>query len=70
MSGQLPDSELLTVGEVADLLRVDATTVRRWVKHGTLAAVTLPHLNKRAAYRIRRETIDTLLTQGNLAVAS
>jgi len=54
--------ELLTVREVAKTLRVDDTTVRRWVKHGTLEAVSLPHAGKRQAYRVRRETLDTLLT--------
>ena len=34
--------ELLTVREVARRLRVDDTTVRRWIKHGTLEAVSLP----------------------------
>ena len=28
--------ELLTVSEVAKILRVDDTTVRRWVKQGAL----------------------------------
>jgi excisionase family DNA binding protein len=53
--------ELLTVSEVARRLRVDATTVRRWIKNGALDAVTLPHRGKRQAYRIKRSTIDTLL---------
>ncbi len=56
-------SELLTVSEVADLLRVDDTTVRRWVKQGTFEAVVLPHLNARQAYRIKRETVEKLLGQ-------
>ncbi len=65
------DQELLTVGEVAKILRVDATTVRRWIKHGTLAAIELPHANKRAAYRVKRETVDKLLNAvPSLAVAS
>jgi excisionase family DNA binding protein len=55
--------ELLTVREVARRLRVDDTTVRRWIKHGTLEAVSLPHVGKRQAYRVRRSTIDTLLNQ-------
>lgn len=55
--------ELLTVREVARRLRVDDTTVRRWIKHGTLEAVSLPHTGKRQAYRVRRSTIDTLLSQ-------
>lgn len=54
-------NELMTVVEVADALRVDATTVRRWVKNGVLEAVVLPHANKRCAYRIKRETLKKLL---------
>jgi excisionase family DNA binding protein len=53
--------DLLTVSEVAQILRVDDTTVRRWVKIGALDAVVLPHVNKRQAYRIRRETLNKLL---------
>jgi excisionase family DNA binding protein len=55
-------SDLLTVSEVADALRVDDTTVRRWIKSGALEAVCLPHANKRQAYRIKRETLEKLLT--------
>ena len=55
--------ELLTISEVADLLRVDATTVRRWVKQGLLEAVYLPRLNVRHSYRIRRSTLERLLGQ-------
>lgn len=54
-------SELLTVSEVADILRVDDTTVRRWVKQGALEAVILPHVNQRQAYRIKRETLANVL---------
>lgn len=54
-------SELLTVSEVADILRVDDTTVRRWVKQGTLEAVVLPHISARQAYRIKRETLNRVL---------
>jgi excisionase family DNA binding protein len=54
-------SELLTVSEVANLLRVDGTTVRRWVKMGALEAVVLPHVNERQAYRIRRSTLEKLI---------
>ena len=53
--------ELLTVHEVAVQLRVDDTTVRRWIKNGVLEAVELPHANKRVAYRIRRKTLEDLL---------
>lgn len=55
------DEALLTVGEVARRLRVDTTTVRRWISTGTLDAVVLPHRGKRQAYRIRQGTLDQLL---------
>ncbi|TMC16851.1 MAG: helix-turn-helix domain-containing protein [Chloroflexi bacterium] len=54
-------SDLLTVSEVAAILRVDDTTVRRWVKQGALEAVVLPHLNQRQAYRVKKQTLDKLL---------
>lgn len=53
--------ELLTVREVARRLRVDDTTVRRWIKSGALEAITLPHRGKRQAYRIKKSTLDTLM---------
>lgn len=52
--------ELLTVSEVARRLRVDATTVRRWISQGILEAVTLPHIGKRQSYRIRQSTLSRL----------
>jgi excisionase family DNA binding protein len=54
--------ELLTVREVARQLRVDTTTVRRWIKTGALEAVALPHRGKRQGYRVKKQTIDKLLT--------
>jgi excisionase family DNA binding protein len=57
-------NELLTVSEVARILRVDDTTVRRWVKQGALEAVVLPHVNDRQAYRIKRETLNKVLGAG------
>lgn len=54
-------SDLLTVHEVAHALRVDDTTVRRWVKSGALEAVTLPHVRTRQAYRIKKSTLDAVL---------
>ena len=53
--------ELFTVSEVAERLRVDDTTVRRWIKNGVLDAIVLPHAGDRQAYRIRRSTLDRLL---------
>ncbi len=54
--------ELFTVKEVARRLRVDETTVRRWIQSGILDAVILPHAGTRQAYRIRQSTLDTLLS--------
>lgn len=53
--------ELLTVHEVAQRLRVDDTTVRRWIKNGILDAVILPHRGKREVYRVKRHTLEGLL---------
>lgn len=58
--------ELLTVREVARRLRVDDTTVRRWIKTGALVAVTLPHKGRRQAYRIKKSTLDKLLQSPEL----
>ena len=55
------EADLLTVGEVATQLRVDDTTVRRWIKSGVLEAISLPHSGIRQAYRIRRSTLEALL---------
>jgi excisionase family DNA binding protein len=54
-------TELLTVSEVARRLRVDDTTVRRWIKTGALQAITLPHKGKREVYRVKKNTLDELL---------
>ncbi|HJT59739.1 MAG TPA: helix-turn-helix domain-containing protein [Ktedonobacteraceae bacterium] len=53
--------ELLTVQEVAHILRVDQTTVRRWIKEGTLPSIKLPHRGKREIYRVRRSTLNGIL---------
>ena len=53
--------ELLTTQEVADILRVDPATVRRWAKQGALNVIVLPHIGERQCYRVRRRTIDILL---------
>lgn len=63
------EADLLTVREVAKQLRVDDTTVRRWIKNGVLEAITLPHRGTRQAYRIRRSTLDALLTPSQQAAS-
>ena len=57
-----PSGDLLTVREVAKHLRVDDTTVRRWIKSGALDAVALPHSGKRCGYRVRKHTLDALFS--------
>lgn len=59
--------DLLTVREVARHLRVDDTTVRRWIKSGALDAVALPHSGKRCGYRVRRYTLDALFNTSGSA---
>ncbi len=56
-----PDGDLLTVREVANRLRVDDTTVRRWIKSGVLSAIALPHAGMRMNYRIPARIVETLL---------
>ncbi|GCF09457.1 helix-turn-helix domain-containing protein [Dictyobacter arantiisoli] len=58
--------DLLTVREVARHLRVDDTTVRRWIKSGALEAVALPHSGKRCGYRVRKHTLDALFSTTNV----
>jgi excisionase family DNA binding protein len=58
---RVDETDLLTVHEVARLLRVDDSTVRRWIKRGALEAVALPHRGFRQAYRIRLATLHTVL---------
>jgi excisionase family DNA binding protein len=55
MSEQYED--LKTIHEVAKHYRVDDTTVRRWIKNGSLEAVTLPHKGSRQAYRLKPSEI-------------
>ena len=62
MTEDTQDNELLTVGEIARILRCDSTTVRRWIKLGILEAIALPSKNGvKQVYRIKHETLDKLL---------
>lgn len=53
--------DLLTVREVAKQLRVDDTTVRRWLKKGIMEGVFLPSGSRYNTYRIRRSTLEQIL---------
>ena len=46
----------LTVQEVAETLRLNEETVRRWIRSGDLPVLDL---GTRAGYRIRREDLET-----------
>lgn len=70
MNIQKNTSDLLTVSEVAKILRADDTTVRRWIKQGALESVILPHVNARQAYRIKRETLNKILGEGGESTAT
>jgi len=52
----LPD--LLTVREVADLLRVSPLTLKRWGKNGKLDAI---RINSRGDRRYKKELIKALI---------
>ena len=58
--------KLLTVQEVARGLKVDDTTVRRWIETGVLEAVILPHVGTRKVYRIKKSVYEGIRTPRRL----
>ena len=58
------EEKLLTVQDIARILRVDDVTIRRWIEAGTLEAILLPRPGKRKTYRIRQSSLDKLLQTG------
>jgi len=56
-------SDLLTVAEVAAILRVDQSTVRRWIREGIMDAITLPHVKWRTGYRVKQETVNAIVAK-------
>jgi excisionase family DNA binding protein len=58
------EEPLLTVQEVAKLLRVDPTTIRRWIKQGSLQAISFPekvNQRQRQTHRIRQSVVNAVL---------
>ena len=55
-------SDLLTAEQVATALGVHPTSVRRWANDGVIPAIRLPGPGRHI--RIRRDTLDALLSQG------
>lgn len=67
MTHKITDENLfLTIAEVAKILRVDHTTVRRWCNDGILEAVMLPKIFKRQTFRIRKSTVEQVLNNTNV----
>ena len=56
--GVMTEERWLTVTEVADHFRVDADTVRRWIKAGRLKGAQLG--GPRTSFRIPRDEVDRL----------
>lgn len=54
------EHEFMTVGEVADLLRISESTVRSYIRNGQLPYLKLGK-GRSAAVRIRRSDIDDLV---------
>jgi excisionase family DNA binding protein len=50
---------LLTTSEVAEVFRVDRTTITRWVMTGRLKAIALP--GRRGLLRYRKSDIEAIL---------
>ena len=55
------EEQYLTPPQVAKRLRVDYTTVTRWIRTGALEAETIRQ-GKRNRHRIKKATIETLET--------
>lgn len=58
MSCMTRDIELLTTAEVAEALRVDSSTVRRWATAGAISSIRLPN----GTIRIPKSEVDRMLT--------
>jgi len=55
------DQEYFTPGEIAKRLRVDYTTVMRWIRTGILEAETIRE-GRRNWHRIKKATIEKIET--------
>jgi excisionase family DNA binding protein len=58
------DEEYLTPSQVAKRLRVDVTTVTRWIRNGALEAETVRQ-GRLTRYRIRKATIEKIEAPNN-----
>ena len=53
--------EVLTVAQVAERLKVNPETVRRWLRSGQMRGTLL---GDRAGYRVRETEVDAFLERG------
>ena len=62
--------ELLTVPEIAAMLRLNEQTVRRWLRDGTLPGFRIGQ-NRKAGWRARRSEVEQYLEaqRGEVAAA-
>ncbi len=58
MKGRFTEARLLTVNEVADLLRVSRMTVYRLIKEGAIGALRVGR-----SYRLREDDVDDYLSR-------
>ena len=56
---EVPNGELLTVQQVAERLKVNPETVRRWLRSGQLRGYLLG--GDRAGYRVAADDLDTFI---------
>jgi excisionase family DNA binding protein len=59
------DDRLLTVNEVAEILRANPETVRRWLREGVL--IGFRPGGKRLGYRVRESELRRFLDEGKAA---
>ena len=57
------DDPLVCLGtsEIAELLKVNIRTVRRWIEDGRLAAVNIASKGSRPRYRVLRRDIESFI---------
>ena len=63
------EQEYFTPREIAKRLRVDDSTVRRWIRTGALEAETIRQC-RRNRHRIKKVTIDTIEAPSSSHVAN
>lgn len=59
---RLPDAPLLTVGEVARLLRVSERALREWMHHRRDGSPVIPHVRLGRRVLIRRDWVESVLS--------